>query len=54
MITENFSSTLDLFKAFLTDLSCIDHFEELRWNGFVIIPFDSTSQVYKCKEYHVR
>lgn len=54
MITENFNSILDLFKAFPTEQSCIDHLEKLRWNGFVISPFDSTSKVYKCKNNRYR
>lgn len=49
MITENFKSILDLFKAFPTEQSCIDHLEKLRWDGFVVSPFDGTSKVYKCK-----
>ena len=54
MITENFNSILDLFKAFPTEQSCIDHLEKLRWNGFVVSPFDSTSKVYKCKNNRYR
>lgn len=54
MITKNFNSILDLFKEFPTELSCIDHLEKLRWNGFVVSPFDSTSKVYKCKDNRYR
>lgn len=54
MITENFNSILDLFKAFPTEQSCIDHLEKLRWNGFIVSPFDSTSKVYKCKNNRYR
>ena len=54
MITENFNSILDLFKVFPTEQSCIDHLEKLRWNGFVVSPFDSTSKVYKCKNNRYR
>lgn len=54
MITENFKSILDLFKAFPTEQSCIDHLEKLRWDGFVVSPFDSTSKVYKCKDNRYR
>ena len=54
MITENFKSILDLFKAFPTEQSCINHLEKLRWNGFVVSPFDSTSKVYKCKDNRYR
>ena len=54
MITENFNSIIDLFKAFPTEQSCVDHLEKLRWNGFVVSPFDSTSKVYKCKDNRYR
>lgn len=54
MITKCFKSILDLFKAFPDEQSCIDHLEKLRWNGFVISPFDPTSKVYKCKENRYR
>lgn len=54
MITENFKSILDLFKAFPTEQSCIEHLEKLRWDGFVVSPFDSTSKVYKCKDNRYR
>ncbi len=43
-----FSTILDLVQAFPTEQACIDHLEKLRWNGNVVSPFDSTSQVYKC------
>lgn len=54
MITKNFNSIHDLFKEFPTEQSCIDHLEKLRWNGFVVSPFDSTSKVYKCKDNRYR
>lgn len=43
-----FSTILDLAQTFPTEQACIDHLEKLRWNGNVVSPFDSTSQVYKC------
>lgn len=49
MINQEFTSMFDLLKAFPDDQTCIDHLEELRWNGNVISPFDSASKVYKCK-----
>lgn len=44
-----FKSILDLLKAFPDEQSCINHLENLRWNGNVVSPFDETSTVYKCK-----
>jgi transposase-like protein len=49
MINKEFTSILDLLKSFPDEQTCINHLEELRWNGNVISPFDSTSKVYKCK-----
>lgn len=46
---QDFNSLIDLFKTFPDEQSCIDHLERLRWNGFVVSPFDPTSKVYKCK-----
>ncbi|MFC4687166.1 IS1595 family transposase [Epilithonimonas pallida] len=44
-----FSSILDLIRAFPTEESCIKYLENLRWKNGVVSPFDSTSQVYSCK-----
>lgn len=49
MINVNFNSIIELIKAFPDEQTCINHLEELRWNGNVISPFDSTSKVYKCE-----
>lgn len=49
MINQHFDSILDLIKAFPDEQTCVNHLEELRWNGNVISPFDSTSKVYVCK-----
>ena len=48
MINKDFNSILELVTAFPNDKVCIKHLEELRWNGVVISPFDSSSKVYKC------
>lgn len=48
MINIEFKSVIELIKAFPTEQVCIDHLEELRWNGNVVSPFDETSKVYKC------
>ena len=49
METLHFKSIFDLIKAFPDEQTCINHLEDLRWNGNVISPFDETSIVYKCK-----
>ena len=49
MINAEFKSILDLIKAFPDEQTCINHLEQLRWNGNVISPFDATSKVYVCK-----
>ena len=48
MINTNFNTILDLINTFPDEQSCIDHLEQLRWNGNIISPFDSNSKVYKC------
>jgi hypothetical protein len=48
MINLEFKSVIELIKAFPTQQVCIDHLEQLRWNGNVVSPFDATSKVYKC------
>lgn len=49
MINQHFDSILDLIKSFPDEQTCVNHLEELRWNGNVISPFDPTSKVYVCK-----
>jgi transposase-like protein len=49
MINTNFNSIIDLLKAFPDELSCINHLEQIRWNGNIVSPFDAYSKVYKCK-----
>ena len=49
MINQHFSSIIELIKAFPDEQTCINHLEELRWNGNVVSPFDSTSVIYNCK-----
>src|ERR1700679_3758378 len=48
MINFDFKSVIELVKEFPTKQVCIDHLEQLRWNGNVVSPFDATSKVYKC------
>lgn len=54
MINIEFKSIIELLEAFPDEQSCIDHLEELRWEGNVISPFDSKSKVYKCKDNRYR
>lgn len=49
MFNKEIKSILELISAFPTEQSCIDHLEQLRWNGNVVSPFDSASKVYNCK-----
>ena len=49
MINQDFNSILELIQAFPDDQSCIDHLEQLRWNGNVVSPFNAESKVYNCK-----
>lgn len=49
MFNQEVKSVLDLINAFPNEKVCIEHLEELRWNGNVISPFDSSSKVYNCK-----
>lgn len=48
MINIEFKSIRELIKAFPDEQTCINHLEQLRWNGNVVSPFDETSTVYKC------
>ncbi len=43
-----------LLKIFPTEQACIDYFEEHRWKGKPISPFDPTSQVYRCANNRYR
>ncbi|GAA0733852.1 IS1595 family transposase [Aquimarina litoralis] len=49
MINKDFNSILELLQSFPDEQTCIDHLEEIRWNGNVVSPFDPTSKVYNCK-----
>lgn len=49
MINKDFNSILELINAFPDEQTCIDHLEQLRWNGNVVSPFDPSSKVYNCK-----
>ncbi len=40
---------LSFASTFPTEQSCIEYYEQIRWNGKVVSPFDETANVYKCK-----
>ena len=48
MLNIEFKSIRELIKAFPNEQTCINHLEQIRWNGNVVSPFDETSKVYKC------
>ncbi len=54
MINQEFNSITELLGVYPEEQSCIEQLEILRWNGNVISPFDTNSQVYKCKENKYR
>jgi len=54
MINKEFNSILELLQTFQNEQDCINHLEELRWEGYVVSPFDTTSKVYKCKNNRYR
>lgn len=54
MIKTNFNTILDLVNTFPDEQSCVDHLEGLRWNRFIISPFDKNSKVYKCANKRYR
>jgi len=41
----------DLLRTFSSEEKCIEHLENLRWNGNVVSPFDPASKVYKCANH---
>lgn len=45
----NFKSIEDFLDYFRDEQTCIDYWEEVRWHGNIVSPYDSTSKVYRCK-----
>ena len=43
-----FKSIHDFLRVFPDEQACINHLEQIRWNGVIVSPFDETSKVYKC------
>jgi transposase-like protein len=51
----NFKSIISfLLEIFPTEQACVDYFEEKRWKGKPISPFDPVSKVYKCANNRYR
>jgi transposase-like protein len=48
MINQEFGSVADILETFPNEQSCINHLEQLRWEHFIVSPFDAASKVYKC------
>ena len=46
----NLKSLFNFLKSNPSEQDCIDYFEERRWKGKVVSPFDPTSKVYKYKK----
>lgn len=45
----DYTSIAEITAAFPDEETCISHLEKLRWDGFVVSPFDPISTVYACK-----
>lgn len=43
-----FKSIHDFLAVFPDEQACINHLEQIRWNGNIVSPFDETSKIYKC------
>lgn len=54
MINTDFNSIIDLLNSFPDEQTCIEHLEELRWNGHIVSPFNTDSKVYKCANNRYR
>ena len=54
MINQDFKNIAEILKAFPDEDSCLNHIEELRWNGIVISPFELNSKVYACQKNKFR
>jgi transposase-like protein len=46
----NIESTRELLENFPDEASCLQHLEQLRWNGIVVSPFSPNSKVYYCSD----
>ena len=48
MINQDFESVTAILETFPDEQTCINHLEQLRWEHFVVSPFDAASKVYTC------
>lgn len=49
MFNKDFKSIVEVMRVFSDERKCIEHLEELYWNGEPVSPFDESSKVYSCK-----
>jgi transposase-like protein len=49
MFNGKFNSIVEVMQIFSTEEKCIQHLEELYWQGVPVSPFVESSKVYKCK-----
>ena len=49
MFNKDFNSLIEVMQEFSTEEKCIQHLEELYWQGVPVSPFSKDSKVYKCK-----
>lgn len=49
MFNGKFNSIVEVMQVFSTEEKCIQHLEELYWQGNPVSPFIEGSKVYKCK-----
>lgn len=54
MINTDFNSISEIINAFPSEEACLNHLENLKWNGIVVSPFDANSKVYVCKKNRYR
>lgn len=54
MINVDFKTKAAIINAFPDETACITHLEKLRWDGFVVSPFDPLSTVYACSDNRYR
>lgn len=54
MINQDFKNIAEILKVFPNEEACLNHLEQLRWNGIVISPFELNSKVYSCQKNKFR
>ncbi|SCY58334.1 hypothetical protein [Flavobacterium caeni] len=51
---KEFKSVSEVAAAFPNEIACMEHLEQIRWNGLVTSPFDPISKVYLCADRKYR